>query len=58
MSDDRAIGSVDAKQEHETTGAKKPLTMILLVAVLSLLHGSGAHGRLLNAGQFVEPRNG
>ncbi len=37
MSDDRAIGSVDGAQEHQETGSKKPLTLVLLVAVLSLL---------------------
>ncbi len=37
MSDDRAIGSVDGEQGHQETGSKKPLTLILLVAVLSLL---------------------
>ena len=37
MSDDRAIGSVGAEQGHEETGSRKPLTMVLLVAILSLL---------------------
>ncbi len=37
MSDDRAIGSVGTEQGPEETGSKKPLKMILLVAVLSLM---------------------
>ncbi len=37
MCDDRMIGSVGAEQEHQETGSRKPLTLILPVAVLSLL---------------------
>jgi hypothetical protein len=37
MSDDRAIDPVGAEQGHQETGPRKPLLMILPVAILSLL---------------------
>ena len=37
MSDDRAISSVGAAQGQVETGSRKPLTMVLVVAVVSLL---------------------
>jgi len=37
MSDDRVIGSERAEQGREETGSKKPLTMVLLAAAISLL---------------------